>query len=612
MELEYDEITKDRVKEIFIEETGKEPPSTINIYKSADIIDESEANGFKGTIIHFYDEIGINQTYTITRGSELTEDNSWRSEDWLYNIMGIFVGRNSNQYIAAINFDEKVTELILNKKEVSYNIDLKKFGLGHSLGGNLNTLIQLTTERYDSTYTTNPAPPTFYQLYSIDDDFAEELNEKFSINPFDLTAIYDIDPKSLKEFTEDYYKDSGKNIHHTITEQDFLHAVASNVRGFINVGETTKIDAFPNKEVESINKLIAALPDEVVRDIQVYLAKNYSGAYNEGGFDGFIQELTGIDGAFIDDLIEYEGWDYVQNLPGLVSDFSAMARDIRDKLPQVINYVQMLYTQLPGILDTLHDLNYITIEEKNLITTELEGLEQDLLSIFDTADAFLSLPTAVQIFQIRSVITDIKGDFSSSRSRIDVILGETSELQSIFNSAVDAHGLGSVIGALGIMENKRYTAGGDLIFSAIVDGEEIDVNVSSATRIYTKGMSLIEEKQTLLNQLKQHYEMEYLQDFELRKKNLMEQIDDMESRPYAYQHLLGNFTYDTKQFYHLRKIYVHDYIEPLPNNGFRAPFENMFTYMESDIEKTTATLTAIRNTIEQLFEEEKEIANTIF
>ena len=162
------------------------------------------------------------------------------------------------------------------------------------------------------------------------------------------------------------------------------------------------------------------------------------------------------------------------------------------------------------------------------------------------------------------------------------------------------------------MENKRYTAGGDLIVSATVDGEEIDVNVSSATRIYTKGMSLIEEKQTLLNQLKQHYEMEYLQDFELRKKNLMEQIDDMESRPYAYQHLLGNFTYDTKQFYHLRKIYVHDYIEPLPNNGFRAPFENMFTYMESDIEKTTATLTAIRNTIEQLFEEEKEIANTIF
>jgi hypothetical protein len=311
-------------------------------------------------------------------------------------------------------------------------------------------------------------------------------------------------------------------------------------------------------------------------------------------------------------MIEYEGWDYVQNLPGIVADFAVMARDIRDKLPQVINYVQMLYTQLPAILDTLHDLDYITIDEKNIITTEIEGMEQDLQSIFDTANSFLSLPTALQIFRIRGVITDIKGDLSNLRNRLDVIQDKSSNLQNIFNSAIHAHGLESVIGALGMLENKRYNAAGDLILAAIIDGEEIDINISSATRIYTKGMSLIEEKRTMLNQLKQQYEMEYLHDFELRKKNLMEQIDDMETRPHAYQHLLGNFTYDTKLYYQLRKIYVHDYIEPLSNNGFHAPFENMFTYMESDIEKTTNTLTAIRNTIEQLFEEEEHIASTMF
>ena len=302
----------------------------------------------------------------------------------------------------------------------------------------------------------------------------------------------------------------------------------------------------------------------------------------------------------------------MQNLPGLVTDFSVMARDIRDKLPQVINYVQQLYIQLPAILDTLYDLDYITIEEKNIITKEIEGLEQDLQSIFDTADSFLSLPTAVQIFRIRGVITEIKGDFSSFSNRLGVIQDKTSNLQDIFNSAVHAHGLGSVIGALGMLENKRYNAAGDLLLAATIDGEEIDVNISSATRIYTKGMSLVEEKQTILNQLKQQYEMEYLHDFDLRKKNLMEQIDDMETRPHAYQHLLGNFTYDTKLYYQLRKIYVHDYIEPLSNNGFHTSFENMFTYMESDIEKTTNTLTAIRNTIEQLIEEEENIANTVF
>lgn len=67
LQLEYDDLYVGKIKEIFIEETGKEPPTNIEIYSSKDYINNSEANGFNGTVIHFYDEKqGINQAYTIT------------------------------------------------------------------------------------------------------------------------------------------------------------------------------------------------------------------------------------------------------------------------------------------------------------------------------------------------------------------------------------------------------------------------------------------------------------------------------------------------------------------------------------------------------------------
>src|SRR5690625_538670 len=86
----------------------------------------------------------------IARGSEKVDQETGRPDDWLYNTFGVFVGRNARQHDAAKEFDQKVRKVISRElKEKNRQVDLKRIGLGHSLGGNLITLQQLVNKNYD-------------------------------------------------------------------------------------------------------------------------------------------------------------------------------------------------------------------------------------------------------------------------------------------------------------------------------------------------------------------------------------------------------------------------------------------------------------------------------
>ncbi|MED4905420.1 DUF6792 domain-containing protein [Parageobacillus thermoglucosidasius] len=240
MNVEYQNLTiseiKREIRRIYIEETGKEPPANITIYRSDDFKNLNDIDsGFDGTVIHFYDEEkGINQSYTITRGSEAPEKDTWKPLDWTYNVFGIFVGQNRSQYDAALRFNQIVTQKINEKIGRSDNkIKLKKIGLGHSLGGNLNETIQLTEKRYEKVYVINDAPPSFYQLATIDEYFWGQLVKKFNLNFDHYEEIYSIPPSKLKSFAEEYYKKQidERSIYHLTAEEDLLYAV-SGVRGF--------------------------------------------------------------------------------------------------------------------------------------------------------------------------------------------------------------------------------------------------------------------------------------------------------------------------------------------------------------------------------------------
>src|SRR5699024_8445969 len=411
MKEEYKGLTEEEVRQIYIEETGKQPPETIDIYNSEKYIDKIESNGFNGTIIHFYDEeAGINQMYTITRGSELTEQGDWRPEDWAYNLMGIFIGQNAKQYEAAVDFDDVVTDEIKDKYDSG---ELIKIGLGHFLGCNLITLLQLTDQIYDNVYTTNAAPPTTYQLAELDKGFSDELSLYYNLDlEENFNAIYDLNPSELEAFAERYYKDQGKNINNLVMDQDFLHAL-SVVRGFIEVGDYKNMDAYSGQNIDSLEGLFAQLPDDLIKDIQIFFAEDYSEIYNNEGFDGFLQALTGINPKLIDLYAGTVDGDYSWSEIG--KDIITSIKDATVKIPETISLLNSLRQQIGPIINAFVTAGLIDEENANLILTELKGLEKDLktMLVFLTGSGIHLLPgnplSSMHASLIKKHLAKIKG-----------------------------------------------------------------------------------------------------------------------------------------------------------------------------------------------------------
>lgn len=157
-------MTAKKIRQIYFEEKGRELNINIKIYHSKDCEEVLNIGkyGFDGSIIHFFDEATkMNQIYSIARGSEMSEEEDWRPQDWLYNIMGIFVGGNSTQNSDAVLFEVYVVHEI-NKETAQSGINLTKIGMGHSLGGNIKQLQQFKFNDYYKVYVYNDAPPIVY------------------------------------------------------------------------------------------------------------------------------------------------------------------------------------------------------------------------------------------------------------------------------------------------------------------------------------------------------------------------------------------------------------------------------------------------------------------
>ncbi|GIO23941.1 DUF6792 domain-containing protein [Oceanobacillus sp. J11TS1] len=615
MEEEYGKLTEEEFKQIYIEETGQKPPETINIYYSEDYVNESEANGFNGTIIHFYDKNReINEAYTIARGSEgmeLTEGN-WRLDDWAYNTMGILTGQDAKQYEALISFDKQVTdEILTNTKQDDQ--ELVKFGLGHSLGGNLITTVELLTDRFKDVYTTNHAPPTPHQLAEISAEFREDLAIEFNIDPYDDLAIYDIDLEELNTFTEEYYRENGENIHHRYINNEMMH-VLSELDIFIETGTSTAIEGVDNEELDGLHDLVKAIPNEVVSNIQLYLAKNYSEVYSENGFDGLFQIVTGIDAEVMDDVFRVlsvtgDDWaskDNLESLYSIVTSSPGIIAEMKEKMPRFQQQIQTLNTHLPTILAEFQELGYLTEKQKNLILEEAKIIEENTEIIeessqkLSTWNIFATTNSLVTIYLSYQIIKDSLGRISE----------ETKDIQEAFMKSAESHKLGAVISALGALKGREYTDSGVIVTGTSESGGKIKLNLTSAIQIYERGIALVEEQQATCDKIRELFESEYLNDFIKRRDNVVEKIENMEANPHDYQYLLGDYPPSAYRVYQIKRIEV-DYDIP-GDIGFQESFENLLEHLEMEVNKSLQTLGIIRETLEQFFEKEEEIANSIF
>jgi len=619
MALEYDRLTEAEIRRIYIEETGKEPPAYIKVYRSDDF-KKGKDFGFDGTIIHFYDEKqGINQKYTITRGSEMSEHDTWKPLDWAYNLFGIFVGKSHKQYSHAFRFDKIVTEKIneeLNQRGAT--IKLQAIGLGHSLGGNHAQMFQLIEKVFDQVYVINDAPPSVYHLAYIDRGFRKEIEKKFDIESIQNdNAIYSLPPAELKAFAEEYYKKhvDEHSIHHLTAEEDLLYAV-SGVRGFIDIGSRDWIDT--NDQFTSLKGLIEKIPDQDVKAIQLYFSQ-YADVYNEKGLDGVVQAMTGVDLEWIESLTQYDVGDYVWNMPDIVEKVSDMFKDMREKISELLKHIKILQRHKEAILQAFVDSGFLTMEQKEAISQEVKHIEQDvkkldqiLSDVRNNAVWFMALgglSSGIALFvvfkQIKHYVTDIL-------ARLQTINRHMADVREAAVTSVDAHSLHKVINTLARAKGREYDKQGNMILVGWIETEKgtkkIRLNISSAVRLYQKGLRITEEKEAVLRQIKRLYIQEYVEDFEGRKRQLIRKIEDMEQNPSAYQHLLGSFSYDAQQVYVLRRIDVHESI-PTMDPSIPDAFEGMFASYEQEIAKGRELIANIKQAFEQFFEKDKQLAN---
>ena len=610
-DMEYKNLSEEAIKRVYFEETGKELTAEISLYHSQDYIGgvDSVNNGFDGTIVHFFDEAaGVNQVYSIARGSEMKEEDNWRPEDWMYNAFGIFVGQNDGQYLDAQRFENVVTSIIEKETEKS-DIDLVKIGLGHSLGGNTKQVQQLINQEFDKVYTINAAQPTVYQLAYIDINFAEALREKFDLQSKGFNDIYTIEPESLVQFAEQYYKEAGDGIYRLVAEEDMLLAVSQNIRGFIEVGHGEPIDTMA--DFAGIGDILGEIPDKDIQAIQMYMAK-YATHYNNEGFDGAVAAMTGADLKLIDRVLENDGlWGYIKDSPQIIIQAVSMVGNMNKKIPELLTHLSVIHQNLDPILSAMVKHGYVSQDQKAAVLGAVEGIEKDLQDMLEAVKEVKerNWTTVGDIMDIIDAYKTIKAKWNSITSHLDTIQMSLSDLMKALNKSVHGHSIYNLLEALALAKGKEYK-GKDLFVTVTSNGQKVKINLSSAVHIYVKGMAIYDEKEEVLGRMKSAYETSYLQDFERRKANLVEKITDMEVNYHQYQYLLGDFTYDAYERHVLTGINVHEDIPPLTEN-FKASFEHMFHYYEQEIQKGRQAMATIKKTIEDYFKFDQDLAEKI-
>ncbi|MGD6871886.1 DUF6792 domain-containing protein [Sutcliffiella horikoshii] len=655
-ELEYKQLTVENIRRIYIEETGKEPPGSITIYHSDELPKHVKGydSGFDGTVIHFMDlEAGINQSYTITRGSEMGENNgNGPPSDWLYNTFGIFGGKAQNQLQDAIHFEKHVSNEINSAadKEVNNIIrqgkhiapeTLTKYGIGHSLGGNLIQTIQILDQPFENVLAINDAPPSIYQLAGLDLKFRHAIFSKFNIRNRRLDDIYEINPNKLKEFAEEYYHAQGQSIHHLTIKEEILYSFIG-FRGFLDLGSREVLTTYP--QTDGIAKYMNRVSDENLYIIQQFVAK-HAPAYEKSGVDGLKRSMFGIDQKFftlIDDI--KQDWKKIFEPPkwkrgavpmtiGVIGfgsftvdmpfaypvkefpsdffsnqqEFISRALEIKAKLQDLTEVLPSLLALVGEISEDLLKLIQVHVEEMlGSIQRMIEAIGSAALDIgknLVTGSFTHNLSRHENILTVIDLAVTIAQESSNIQNSYQAIIDDTNDSVGEFGDAAHAHGMEHVVNSLNQVEGRRYE-GSDLIrYKNATDGRTLEVNLSSAVRIYQLGLDKCMEKEEALTAWRRLYYTEYVDDLEFRKQRVMNAIHQMEANPRNYSHLLPVSNSDVK----VTKINVHEFIRPL-DPMFQDSFEGMYHYLREEIEKAKTMISRVRKSIEELFEEDQNIS----
>ncbi|WP_434532277.1 DUF6792 domain-containing protein [Bacillus subtilis] len=580
---------------MYKEETNQNLPKDIEIYTSKELIKKNnqkdksiKESGYDGTAIYIKDsENQIDQLHIISEGSA---DN----EDWSYNFFGLFLGIDNSQYRATREFTKEA------KKRAGNSDELHTYALGHSLANNNQVMVQLIDGEFDEVYGVNGAQVSVNHLLQADKDLLDAMINKFNV--LNTDELENVRKEDLKKAITQYYNDKGvtAKITQRISKDDPLYGVSGKA-DFITFGNVKMKDT--NTDVKGIRSIIDKIPDEEVRSIQTFLRK-YSDEYKKGGLNGFVMASTGIDAELVGSIFSADGnvakGKIVKDRFG---DIQVMVKNIGEKMPAFIKFFHTILNNSGTVVDQLEENGYIDETQRKSIKKQLKIVNS---KIGDIEIQYQQLKYALSTNNVVAIVyyvCELIGSVNELKDAFETLDTETKDALKLI---VDGHSIVQMLNALSKEKGFSYK-GSDIYFTGKSgSGETIQVNLSSAVRIYQNGMKIVEDMEDAISKYQKVYSQEIDEDFIDKKQAIITAIHHMEENPlhYAFDlqfRLAAGFSHT---FDKLEKISVHEsfHTGALPaNDGIVAELKKQTTEKRDFIKN-------IRESIEKLFEKEEMIS----
>ena len=316
----------------------------------------------------------------------------------------------------------------------------------------------------------------------------------------------------------------------------------------------------------------------------------------EGFLNGLMKELTGVDKEFINLLFTvqrewWEGPDWTTKtvdmympvtgypyqepvavevpipVPELSEDFLSAIQELKQRVATIADKITKLAAQIPSLIQKVLDVKSNITNGVISYLNEMKGHADNILkSIGQLGKVAIKdlvspgVPVKDYVVGILNVAATVKTETDQIREKNKKILNSVTnaiKTVKVVLHAVKAHGLTHVASALAKKDGKRYEGNDMIRFTKTDEGKTIEVNLSSAVRIYQTGLVKYEEKANVLKKMREAYHAEHVEDYKNRKGKLLDSIEDMESNPHAYSYLLP------RRNVRMVSISVHEDIQPL-------------------------------------------------
>lgn len=608
IELEYQNLSKEEyIKEIqliYIEELGEPLPADIEIYTSAEFQEESGDSQYVGSAIRFYsDENSIDEVYIVSEGTQ-------GFLDWLYNVGAMIAGMSYDQITDVHEFTEDALQYFGYTYDVEKdNYGIPVVGLGHSQAHNTNAGSYLVNNTFTKVFSVNGAQVNYYQLFFAHEEFRKKLFKHYPLIEDDFIKIYDIDSTELKKHAEEFYKDKADNIFQIVSENDPLYA-ARFYPGFFSLGQLESYQT--NKDVSGLSELFRQIPETYFQKIQ-QLAVHYT-THSDEGWESALYEMMGLDFDVLNELFQADGYIdqgkvYLFNF----NDIDEMIRKSSVYLPDMIEVVEGVTSNIDEILLQLHNEEYITVKQKEDLSILIKNIEVELLEMEKAINQMnnarnrnidSSYLGVVVSTDVASAIK-IKNHGDNLMEYLESL--NSPEYKKILFSLIDSHGIEELL-AIFTDEEKRYL-GTDMLFRASNNEKTIWVNLSATVKMSVDGKTLLLEKKEMINELSDKITVELYESFEYWKTRIRNKIGHMEQSPESYDEKFRYYMFKDKLLYQLDQINVHEVLPRIEDTELS--MEQELRRLNDSVESGLDMLTQYRDSIEKLFEEDMRIAEKI-